>query len=117
MLNLKQIQLPNNILLIEEHPVVVDETVGGVHRDPVDIAREKSMRVFRTGKVISEGIIDTTILTSFSTKGKSLIISTLVGKTVMYMAPSVDIVDVPVEQTKRLVSINASYLFSLIGEE
>ena len=122
MLTLNQIKLPSNILLVEEHPVTVQETIGGVHRDPQDIAREKAMRVFRTGTVISEGIVDKEILSSFSTKGEGdrlvkMELESLIGKTVMYMVSGIDIVDVPVEDTKRLVSINAAHLYSLISEE
>lgn len=122
MLNLKQFQLPKNILLIEEHPVTVEETVSGVHRSKEDIDREKSMRVFRTGVVLAEGELDKEILSSFSTKGEDnrlhqLDLTSLIGKTVVYMVHGVNVVDVPVEDTKRLVSIKADYLFSLLADD
>ncbi len=119
MLNINQINLNDNLLLIEEHPVIVQETISGVHRDPKDIDREKAARLFRTGVVKSEGILSGEVLSSFSTIGKDnqrerLNLNTLVGQTVLYMANGIDVVDIPVEDSKRLVSINALYIHSLI---
>ncbi len=112
MLNLKQITLKPNLLLIEEHPVEVEETSNGVMLNPERIKVLKESRRFRTGTVILEGDCTSP---SFSIKGKN--VTSLLNQIILYPADAVDVIDIPVEGTTRLVSINADYIVGIIQDE
>ena len=52
-MEIKDLFMQDNVLLIEEHPVVVEETSGGVMLNPDRLAALKAGRRFRTGVVVS----------------------------------------------------------------
>jgi len=110
MLKLEQIQLLPNTLMIEEHPVIVQDTVNGIARDPNEVKREREMRLYRTGVIISQGDIDEAVETNLTTKD-------LVGKTIIYTANVVDVIDLPIEGTKRVVSIHANNIYAFLVDE
>lgn len=112
MLDLKQIKLKPNLLLVEEHPVEVEETSNGVMLNPERIKAIKESRRFRTGTVILEG---ENTFSSIFIKGKS--ITSLLHQIIIYPADAVDVIDIPVEGTTRLISINSDYIFGIITDE
>lgn len=118
MLNQNSIKLKNNFIVVDEHPVVVAETIGGVMRSEEDIKREKQSRTIRTGVVKLAGHIEDSILESLSpslTKGK---LEQLVGSTVIYSVHAVETpIDVPVEGIERPLLLNIAYIIGFIEDE
>ena len=99
MLKIEEIKLKQNLVIIEEHPVEVDETIGGVMKSEEQIAQERAKRLVRTGVVIASGQIGeltNSALPSSLTKGKHLTPEELIGTVVVYPANAVDFVfDIP----------------------
>ena len=113
MLQLQTIKLKRNTLLIEAHPVEVSEYIGTIKKTEERIEVEKASRVFRTGKVVLEGIQDDNNLTLLENFGER---KTFVGETILFMAPSVNPLDIPIEGLNQPVIINSEYLISIIDE-
>lgn len=119
MLNLNQIDLKQNLLLIEEYPVQVEETINGVRKPQEAIEKEKLAKRFRVGKVIAAGWITDDVkqelpLSLF--KGEKPAHEEIIGKEVIYTANGAELVDLPVEGTKILVTNNARYIFAALNE-
>lgn len=120
MLNIEEIKLKQNLVIIEEHPVEVEETVGGVLKPEEQIAQEKAKRLVRTGVVIASGQIGeltNSTLPSSLTKGKHLTPEELIGTVVIYPANAVDFVfDIPLKDTKRPIVLSIDYILGTLEE-
>lgn len=115
MLKLKQINLKENLLLVQQEEVVVQETQGGVHLSKEEITREKTKKLVMIGTVIAEGNLSDEILTALSSKGKKL--TTLVGQVIAYHKMSIDVFDIPVENHNNLFTVNGHYPIAIISDE
>ena len=119
-MEIKDLFLPDNLLLIEEHPVVVAETSGGVMLNPERIAALKAARRFRTGVILAKGYIESKLIPTSLFKGKQEVAKTEdplpIGTTIIYDANLADLFDVPLSDTldKRLITINASYMTAVV---
>lgn len=115
MLQLETIKLPNDLLLIDEHPVVVQETTAGIKTmSEEEIKHEKLTKRIRTGTVIKEGVQSQESFDRFGNITPTL--NTFVGQTVMYMAMSVDPIDIAIEGVAIPVTTRSNYLLSIIDE-
>jgi hypothetical protein len=118
MLNPKSIQLKNNLIVVDEHPVEVSETAGGVMRPKEDIEKERRSRTIRTGTIKLVGHIDDEVLeklTTSSTKGK---LDQLIGKTILYGVHAIEQpLDIPIEGIERPILMNISYIFAFLEDE
>jgi hypothetical protein len=110
-MEIKDLTLLENILVIEEHPVVVPETHNGIMLNPERVDQLKQARRFRTGVVLGQGYISPDSQASSILKGKL----TFIGETVVYDAQTADLLDLPIskETNNKLITINANYLFAI----
>jgi hypothetical protein len=108
MLQLSQIKLLQDAIFVEEHPVLVKETVNGITRDPNEVKRERETRLYRTGVVILQG--------EFSQKVIEEVGKDLIGKTVIYTANMAEVVDLPIVGVARLISLQAFYINGFIED-
>lgn len=115
MLQLSQLQLKKNQIIIAAHPVEIDEKIGSVVKTEQQIKDEKAARWFRTGEVVGEGTQDREVLDMFPNKDGSARL-TYLGSTVLFMAPSVNPIDVPIEGVQQPVLMNTEYLIAIIDE-
>ena len=116
-MEIKDLFLQDNVLLIEEHPVVVAETSGGVMLNPERIATLKAARRFRTGVIVAKGYIESKLIPTSLFKGKQEEKEPLsINTTIIYDANLADLFDTPLSNAgdKRLVLLNASYLSSVV---
>lgn len=59
MLNVNNLEFPDNLLLVSQHPVAVAKvTEGGIQRPQDEIEREAASRQIRFGTIIAHGNID-----------------------------------------------------------
>lgn len=118
MLNVKQLLLKDNVLLVEEYPPQVQATMGTanvIQKTEAQLDQDKARIRFRVGKVIATGAVKEEALTQFSTKGESL-----VGKDILYTADAVDVIDIPLNDTARLlrpVTISINYVIAIVLPE
>ena len=121
MLNKNSIKLKNNLIVVDEHPVVVNETVGGVLRPEEEIKKEKQSRLIRTGVIKLAGTIDTEVIDKLSTssfKGKIFQQEGLIGQTVLYSVHAVEQpLDVPIEDISKPVLLNLGYIYAFLDDE
>lgn len=113
-LQLQTLQLKKNTLIIDAHPVEIDDT-GVIKKSIEAIEAEKAMRVWRTGKVVAEGYQDISTKLQFCEPNGDGIMS-YINKTVLFMANAVNPIDVPIEGVTTPVLINTEYLISIIDE-
>jgi hypothetical protein len=99
-LKLEQISLKPSFLLIEEEPVQVQETQGGVRLPQETIDKLKKEKFLRIGKVI---------------KSHSSVYT--VDTIIIYQFNSVDRFDLPVEGYENLKTIKSDYIIGIINYE
>lgn len=115
MLQLSQLQFKKNHLIISAHPVEINEKIGSVLKTEEQKKMEKLTQVFRTGTVVAESLQEREVLDLFPIKDGTARLSYL-GEIVLFMAPSVDPIDLPIENVDQAVLIKTEYLISLIDE-
>lgn len=124
MLHIKQLALPENLLLIEEEPIFIDTNLStNIQKTAAQIEEDKAKRRFRTGKVIAIGktVIDNNSSSFYSTKGKLLDIS--IGTILLYDAFSVTPNDIPLDYEekpktlRRLIYMNRNFAQAIIEDE
>ncbi len=111
MLKLSEISLKKNLLLIEEYPLdIAPQTDAGIHKSEDVLNEERARRRFRTGKIIKWGALDDESVEASGLQytGEELI----ENQNILYTADAVELVDIPVEGTKRLLLVN---LHNIIG--
>lgn len=113
-LQLQTLQLKKNTLIIDAHPVEIDDS-GVIKKTPKEIEDLKALRVWRTGIVVAEGFQEEEIRKSFRV-GNNEIPITFKKEIVLFMANGVNPIDVPIEGVNSPVLINTEYLISIIDE-
>ena len=99
-LKLEQLKLKNNLILVEEEEPVVETTTGGVAKTQETIEREIAKKQIYIGKVL--------ISTSPDYKKDDI---------VCYNKVASDKFDLPVDNYKKLRTINPDYIISTIIDE
>jgi len=121
MLKLSEIELKKNLLLVEEYPLdIAPQTSAGIHKSEAELNEERARRRFRTGKILKWGELDDTLAREVGLQGvadEHNEIDMIDDQNILYTADAVELVDIPVEGTKRLLLINLHNIIGVITFE
>ncbi len=121
MLKLSEIELKKNLLLIEEYPLdIKPQTEAGIHKSEEQLNEDRARRRFRIGKIIKWGALDNELALD---AGLQHILDEhnepelIEDQNILYTADAIELVDIPIEDTKRLLLINLHNIIGVVNFE
>ncbi len=121
MLKLSELELKKNLLLVEEYPLdIKPQTDAGIHKSEEQLNEERARRRFRIGKIIKWGALDDELSLD---AGLQHILDEnnepelIEDQNILYTADAIELVDIPVKNTKRLLLINLHNIIGVVNFE
>ncbi len=121
MLKLSEVNLKKNLLLIEEYPLdIKPQTDAGIHKSEEQLNDERSRRRFRIGKIVKWGTLDDSLVLDsglICREDENRELELVENQDIFYTADAVELVDIPIEGTKRLLLVNLHNIIGVVNFE
>lgn len=121
MLKLSELELKKNLLLVEEYPLdIAPQTSTGIHKSEQEVNDERARRRFRIGKIVKWGELDDDLARESGLQcrlDEHNAEEMIEDQDILYTADAVEIVDIPIEGTIRLLLVNLHNIIGVVNFE
>lgn len=121
MLKLSELELKKNLLLVEEYPLdIAPQTDAGIHKSEDQLNEERARRRFRVGKIVKWGALEDQLIEDsglLRRLDEDNNLEVIEDQDILYTADAVEIVDIPIEGTKRLLLVNLHNIIGVVNFE
>jgi len=121
MLKLSEVELKKNLLLVEEYPLdIKPQTDAGIHKSEDQLNEERARRRFRIGKIVKWGWLDDQLVEDSGLHRRldeDNNLELIEDQNILYTADAVELVDIPIEDTKRLLMVNLHNIIGVVNFE